>query len=372
MTFIYKRFYMSKNEIERLKKENIELRNALTSKNELIDNLPCTVSWINNDLKYVEINKKLGELINMDQDSVSNQSVGFMVGKNDIFHRFINDFFNGNKTYSEIEYTTKVDNKINHHSLVAQRYKEMDEAVIIGFDITERKNLEQRIKDDERLRVIGEVATGIMHEINNPLTVIYTAADLLEMDADILAPDKIKEHAKNIQDMGDRISHIVNGLKNLARDTSKDKKELTSLKRIINESLLIIKSKIMQNGVTFSINEDIGHNIEVSCVEGRIIQVLVNLIGNACEAAQETTEKWVRVKVNIDDQYVSFNIMDSGQGIENEVADNMFKPFFTTKPKGIGTGMGMGICKEIAHEHSGSLKYQLEDGHTNFTFKIPK
>jgi signal transduction histidine kinase len=358
-------------ELERLKKENAELKKTLERKNELIDHLPATVSWINKDLKYVEINKNLSELIGIDLKTFEEQDVGFLKADNSKFYKFISEFFKSNKKTAEIEYATDVNGEVKHHSIIADKYHGDEEAVIIGLDITKRVQLEEQVKSDERLRIIGELTTGIIHEIKNPLTVIQLNAQLLRDFKNTPDLEKLHKHGEKIVKMSKRISAIIDGLKNLGRDTSNDQLEPTQLSHLLNESLLIVKPKALKYGVQLDIQNKLDENFELSCIEGQIIQILVNLIGNACEAVAELDDKWVKLIVDKTDKCVMFRIIDSGKGIEDKVIEKMFDAFFTTKPKGIGTGMGLGICREIAQNHAGMLEYDSVEGHTSFLLKLP-
>jgi C4-dicarboxylate-specific signal transduction histidine kinase len=355
-----------------LKESNQILKEELERKNTLIDHLPCTISWINSDLEYLSINKELEDLLDIHNAVFESKKVGFLKSEGNPFYEFMYNFFEKDLEFDQVEYTTEISGETKYNLVMAQKYKNRKEAVVIGFDVTDKRLMQNKILHDERLRSIAELSTGIIHEIKNPLSVIKGAADILSMHLEEKKYDKAPDFLDKINNMSDRILTIIDGLKNLARDTREDKREDTELAKIIEESTLIVKSRVNTSGVDFNITNSLSKDIKIKCIEGQIIQVLVNLIGNACEAASEYNEKWATLDISEDETHILIRVLDSGHGISEENLEKIFDPFFTTKPKGIGTGMGLGICKEIAEEHLGSLDYELFNGNTSFIFKLPK
>ncbi len=357
--------------VKELEQTNRSLQDEIERKNSLINNLPCTVSWINDQLEYISINTELETLFNFKASDFHKQKVGFLKKEGNPFYIFINNFFSSDLTYDEIEYATDISGETKYHLIIAQKYKDNSEAVVIGFDITEKKELQNKVKQDERLRVIGELATGIIHEINNPLTVIKGYSEHLgetigENDEELF------EITSKIIKMSDRISVIVDSLKNLGRDHINDKKEDSCLRDIIDEVSILAKQKIMDYRVGFVIKNNIKNKTTIRCIEGQIIQVLINLIGNACESLYQSDERIVELIIDEDQNNTYFKVSDNGPGIPTEIKDRIFKPFFTTKPKGVGTGMGLGICKDIALKHDGDLTLETSEKGTTFTLSISK
>lgn len=358
-----------------LQESNRNLKEELERKDALINNLPCTVSWINSDLEYLSINKELEDLFEISKGTFERKKVGFLKKQDNPFLDFMQNLFDEKKMYSEIEYSINVNGEIHHQWVMAQKYKDEKEAVVIGFDVTEKAKLKEKIDDGEKLRLIGELATGIVHEIKNPLTVILGSAEMASERLDQNTPDSIKYAQKSFEKilkMNDRINTIINGLKNLARDNSTDAMEPTDLALVIDESLVMCKNKLNKYAANLKLNNTVSKETRLSCIEGQVIQVLVNLIGNAAEENCGKDKNWINLDITEDENLVWFRVVDSGEGIPGEVLEKIFEPFFTTKAKGIGTGMGLGICQKIVENHVGELKYELIDGHTSFVFPIEK
>ena len=228
--------------IKELEVKNTLLEDEIKRKNSLINNLPCTVSWINRNLEYISINSELEELFNFKAEDFQKKKVGFMQREGNPFYIFIKSFFEGDKFYDEIEYSTDISGETKYHLIIAQKYKNNSEAVVIGFDITEKKNLQLKVSQDERLRIIGELATGIIHEINNPLTVIKGYTDHLKSTINP-EDDELLEMADKIMKMSDRISVIIDSLKNLGRDHINEKRVDSNVDNIIAEVSILAKPK---------------------------------------------------------------------------------------------------------------------------------
>lgn len=359
-----------------LQESNKQLMEELERKDALINNLPCTVSWINKDLEYLSINKELEELFDIGKGTFKRKKVGFLNKENNPFQNFMESLFAGSAMYGEVEFSLNVNGMVRHQLVMAQKYKGEEEAVVIGFDTTEKVKLKEKIDDGEKLRLIGELATGIVHEVKNPLSVILgnaeIAMDRLESQG-AEAVEYSKKSFDRILKMTDRIDAIINGLKNLARDHSNDEKEPSSFFKILDESLLICKNKLTKYAARLEIDNSLDpeEDLMLPCIEGQIIQVIVNVVGNAAEANMDKDDNWVKLLIGREGNDLVLRVIDPGKGISEEVLEKIFEPFFTTKPKGIGTGMGLGICQRIVEEHDGELKYELFEGNTSFLIKLP-
>ncbi len=363
---------------ELLKKISL-LEDELKSRNRLINNLPCTVSWINKDLEYLSVNQELKNLFKeqlggMDKTKFSEQKVGFLQKEGNPFFTFISDFFENNEEYADCEYSTDISGELKCHLVMAQKYMDGTQAVVIGFDVTEKKKLQDKINKDERLRLIGELSTGVIHEINTPLSVIMNYTDLIKEAIESNSKENAFKMLDRIDLMSERMNTIVQGLKNLGRDNTDAKLENTSLSKIIDEIKILTKNKLMMYRTSLEIKNTLEPDATIKCVEGQIIQVLINLIGNSCEAFEvnkSNQKNVINLIIENQDGKTLFKVIDNGPGIPSEIQDKIFKPFFSTKDKEQGTGMGLGICKEIANIHQGDLLLESSYQGTQFTLIIP-
>jgi PAS domain S-box-containing protein len=253
--------------------------------------------------------------------------------------------------------------------------------MIVGLaeDITHDKiqaeliqSQKQMVLHSSKMATLGEMASGIAHEINNPLAVMMGMLSILkenfeDKSIDINAAVNMME---KIENKGHRISKIIQGLRFFARDGDLDPFERKSLHGIITESLELVKSKFQHHQIEIQWKEDRFH-VDLMCRPVQISQVVVNLLSNAFDAIQTSSEKWVRLEVETHSDWIHFRIIDSGKGIPESIAQKIMLPFYTTKEIGKGTGLGLSISKGIIESHGGKLELDLTCPNTCFLLKFP-
>jgi PAS domain S-box-containing protein len=247
---------------------------------------------------------------------------------------------------------------------------------VFGKDISDRKLAEQEKKLVEekaqvanRLTAVGEMAAGIAHEINNPLTSVIGFSKLVLEDNTI--PAEMKEDLIVIAENSQRIANIVKGLLTFARQ-SKPLKTLVNLNELIDNTLKLREYVLKTNKIVVVTRYD--PQLPWVIVDpAQLQQVFLNLIVNAEQAMKQahgmgnltiTTEK----KGNV----ISISFQDDGPGISAENMGRLFEPFFTTKEPGEGTGLGLSISRSIVLEHNGKFMAESTEGHgAMFVVQIP-
>lgn len=232
-----------------------------------------------------------------------------------------------------------------------------------------QKNLEQRQKDlmkASNLIALGEMSAGIAHEINNPLQSL--SLNLLVMKEKFPSPE-FGEHYTINDNLIRKMAKMVQNLKDLSKDEDKEPTEVFLFSKILEEVLIMASDKIKKSNVQVFINGDShlearGHVIQMQ-------QVLINLINNSLDAVSELDEKWIKIDIDCKGQYLQVSVTDSGKGIPSYIAENMMKPFYTTKSSNKGTGLGLSISKNILTKNEGSLYYDSQSPHTKFVMLIP-
>lgn len=258
--------------------------------------------------------------------------------------------------------------------------KELIGFVGIAEDITLYKELETTIENQRlnmiesaRLSSLGEMAGGIAHEINNPLAIISSKVTSLirKMERGELDQNRFKVDLQKVDQTVFRISKIINGLRNLSRDSTNDPSEVFFFDEVINESFELCQERFRHEGVGLKVIDHTDEMIPIYGKKTQVVQVLINLLNNAFDAVELLEEKWVEVIVHKINDTVMITVKDSGTGIAEAVVKNMMNPFYTTKKVGKGTGLGLSISKSIIDRHKGQLYYQMTEQHTAFVMVLP-
>jgi len=218
------------------------------------------------------------------------------------------------------------------------------------------------------------MASGIAHEINNPLHIIKGNCELLEILLEESSPDiaGVREAVRLIDTMGSRIANIVGGLRALARDQRNDPMIEVSVKQILSDTLALCEQRIRNRGIELQLPE-VSESITLSCHPTQISQVLLNLLNNATDAVSDLENRWIRVEVSEDgEQYVVFTVTDSGSRLPKDEAEKIFEPFYTRKPVGKGTGLGLSISRSIIEAHRGVIYVDSTAANTCFTVRVPR
>lgn len=232
---------------------------------------------------------------------------------------------------------------------------------------------QKAIAHSAKMSALGEMAGGIAHEINSPLGIITIHANLIErlQKRGSLTSEKTVEEARLIATTATRIGEIIKGLRAFARDGEKDPFALTPVSSVVRDALVLCQNRFKIHGVDLQVGP-IPVALEIECRSVQLGQVLLNLLNNSFDAVEGLTEKWVRLDVLEEAEFVVFSVTDSGQGIHGSVLIKLFQPFFTTKEVGRGTGLGLSISKGITDAHYGTLSYDFSSGHTRFVMRIPR
>ncbi len=242
------------------------------------------------------------------------------------------------------------------------------QAILIEEEITEKKRLEEHMIQSEKLAVVGQLAAGVAHEINNPLTAIVANTQLLRReysdDQEMLEALELIEHA------GDRAAKVVGNLLNLARKDQYDYQN-GDLNALISESLNLLQHEIKAHGIKliFHPDDELPYlQLNKESIKG----VWTNIILNGIDAQKEQEGGEIQIKTSADGEYVYVSIRDRGPGIEPEKLKRIFEPFYTTKVAGEGTGLGLTICQRVVKQHGGQIKVESEiDKGTEFIIQLP-
>jgi PAS domain S-box-containing protein len=231
----------------------------------------------------------------------------------------------------------------------------------ICHDVTESKQMADRLALAERMALVGRLASGVGHEINNPLAYMLGSLELARADLAALAEeassverlDRLERHLVTIREGAERVRDIVRDLKSLSA-ASDDRLGPVDVERTLDVAAATAAHEIR---VRARLVKEYGAVSHVLANEGRLAQVFVNLLVNAAQAIPEgaAVDNEIRIVTREEREVVTIEIHDTGTGIAPQDLPHIFEPFFTTKPKGVGTGLGLSISLNIVSSLGGTL-----------------
>jgi signal transduction histidine kinase len=234
-----------------------------------------------------------------------------------------------------------------------------------------RDNLERlqsaqgQLMQKERLAGVGQLVTGVAHELNNPLTAVIGYSDLLlEQAADGTSRPKLERLGAEAR----RIKRIVDNLLSFARPQTEGRR-LMDIAMVARESLMLCEHQLQSSGIHVEMN--FAQNLpRVALNEGQFKRVFVNLFSNSADALEDAQEKKILVEGYLLGEKIIVRFSDSGRGFTD--VSRAFDPFYTTRPVGQGTGLGLSICYGTVKEHNGNIYAQnLEPNGAALTIELP-
>jgi len=238
---------------------------------------------------------------------------------------------------------------------------DIEGVIYIYRDVTELRELEEQIIHAEKLATLGQLAAGVVHELNNPLTSISVYGEyLLQKAVRDAAPASDIEKLRRIVDSAQRILNFTRDLVTYARPST-ERPVPTDVHELLDQALGYCEHLIEETAAR--VEREFDPSLPpVYGVRGQLVQVFVNLITNACHAMPLGAGKLVIATEPAGDGRLSVRITDNGKGIPEQHLQRVFEPFFTTKGEGKGTGLGLSIVKNIVEQHRGAINVQSEVG----------
>jgi signal transduction histidine kinase len=229
------------------------------------------------------------------------------------------------------------------------------------------EQLEEQLTRSERLALLGELAAEFAHEIKSPLSVITLQAALIQRQLGAENQEVAQDMSRIIK-QGKRIGEMAQNLLEYSRRAPLTR-EAVDIHQVIEESLAFTSYLLSRQGITVEHHFDCSLPL-ISIDPAQMEQVFLNLIVNAVQATSYEGRLTVSTRRVGDEVHISF--ADTGCGIPAENLDKTFEPYFTTKPQGEGTGLGLYVCRNILTKHGGTIEIESEVGvGTTFTIKLP-
>lgn len=226
-------------------------------------------------------------------------------------------------------------------------------------DVTGDRQIQSKLLQTEKMAALGQLVSGIAHELNNPLTAIMGYGQLLLGRG--LAPAQLSE-ARNIFQEAERARRIVKNLLYFARE-NKPERTRVDLNEIVERTLALRSYELKVENI--AVECDLARDLPETMADPyQLQQVVLNLLVNAEQALLEDRGQghvWIRTR-RLAGGHIRLEVSDDGPGIALEIASRIFDPFFTTKPSGVGTGLGLSIVYGIVHQHSGEVTFESHPG----------
>lgn len=341
---------------------------------QILDHFPDMIQSVDEDGKIVYANIKATELLGYSNQELIGKSVFEIYAPHlrDLVKSGLKDLKSKGVKAVKSQVATKkgeiVDVEIRSLSLYDEEGSFVKTFSVIR-DIRELNYLRAQLIQSSKLASIGEFASGIVHDIKNPLIIIDSYAQMIEKDFE--NPGKIKKAGEKIKAAGERIKKLCDHMRIFVRG-GVEESVAVDLSKILDNSLLMLETAIKKSSASFE-SKLAGKNLVIECRQNQIEQVLMNLIGNACDAVADAPIREILVDGEDLGDSIVLHIEDSGPGISKENIAKIFDAFFTTKPAGKGTGLGLSITNGIIREHGGSIDVtESKFGGAAFLVKLPK
>jgi two-component system, NtrC family, sensor kinase len=300
--------------------------------------------------------------------------------------------------------TLKENEKIIREQNVLLEKKVNERTLELNQALSNLKNAQVQLVDAEKMSSLGQLTAGIAHEINNPINFVSSNISPLRQDIDDLKKvlrkyeeitptcilkeklheiESVKQEVdyeylqtelvsiiSGIEDGAKRTTEIVSGLKNFSRLDEVDLQK-ANINQGINSSLVLIKNKLKN----INLVKELGDLPMIECYPSKLNQLFMNIVDNAIyavEAIDHGKTKEIFVKTYAENNHIILIIKDSGIGMDEATKEKIFEPFYTTKPVGDGTGLGMSITYSIVKLHQGLVEIESQKNQgTTFIIKIP-
>jgi len=252
-----------------------------------------------------------------------------------------------------------------HLSSMREERGDANSVVVVMTDVTEAAILQAKLAHTEKMAALGQLVSGVAHEVNNPLSAIIGFTDLLLESPEL--PESAREELDLILQEAERTRVIVQNMLRFAREVP-PQREPVEVNLIIRQTLTLRSYGLANRDV--EIVERLAENLPVVVADPhQLQQVFLNLLNNSFDAIETISRPGrIEVETRAQSEYVEIYFRDNGPGISNP--DRIFEPFFTTKPVGKGTGLGLSICYGIVNAHMGEILCQNNAGGEGCTFLI--
>ena len=374
-------YFFSKQQFNNLQEEKNQLAKTKDLLENIIENAPVNIFWKSVDGAYIGSNKRFLELINLKNKEE-------LIGKKDSDLNFLESevFVNDDKLIistkeAKLDYIEQVTIKENITKIVNTSKVPLldEEGKVIGIlaitqDITEQINNINQLKEQEkfiiqqsRLASMGEMIANIAHQWRQPLSIISTLATGIKLEKELAISNEQSEidSLDMINQNAQYLSQTIDDFRNYFKKSNYMNTIFTN--NLLDKTLKLIAPRLKNKNIEIIMNNE---NIEIETYENELVQIYINIINNAIDAFEDFKEvdysKYIFIEIKKTDASLEIKIKDNAGGIEDEIMNRIFEPYFTTKDEKQGTGLGLFMCNEIVTKH---LKGDIQALSSTFSYE---
>lgn len=355
----------------KVQKVTHELNRSEKKYKGLIESSPDMIYLVTDSGEIRLANKIASDIFGYDEITIKSLRLHDFVleEQNGSLNCFLDDVFQKKFSRGEFTFKTKSEHKIQVEmvsTIVDETEGEELLACCFSRDLTERKQLEEKLIHTDRLTIMGQMTAGIAHEINNPLGIISTnAEELINYE---LERDESLEILKTIQRNAMRAGKIIEDLLSFTCPSPLNKTKVDFI-QLIDESFSFLKPKMKKKNITFR-KEFSTAALPLIADEKMMQQLIMNLMLNAVQAVDQAGIITIKTKTRENHQIV-FDVIDNGIGIPSDNLEKIFNPFFTHRKEG-GFGLGLFVTKIIIEKHNGHIAVSSKENEgAHFTVELP-
>lgn len=356
-----------------------EIRKSEKKYREIFNNIPNPIFVLDRELRIIDCNDMIFGVYGYRKEDILRKPF------TDLFEReenrdFVREIRNAD-AMNQVRHITRDGRVIYVNIRVSPtEYLGQEAFLVTTSDITKRLLAEQQLIQASKMATLGEMATAIAHELNQPLSVMKTASSFIVKKirkSEPIKDETLKTLAEEIDSHVDRASRIINHLREFGRK-SEVEREKVDINDAVERSLAIFMQQLKLREI--EVEKDFQENLPpVLANNNRLEQVFINLLINArdtiedkCEKLGHTIEKKIFLKTRLWQGKVQIEVADTGLGIPKPLLEKIFEPFFTTKRVGRGTGLGLSISYGIIQDYEATIKVETRENEgSNFIITFP-
>ena len=352
------------------------LQRSEASYTRLVESATDAIFTVDERGLFTAVNRSLEQAVGRQRESLVGRHFVELIDSADLAaaERLLSETFAGERSRGAIRYRG-VEGGLRHGSLITSPVLEGDRIVgALGIlrDVTDEQRLAEQLMQQEKLVAVGQLVSGVAHELNNPLAGVMAFAQLL-LSAPVPLDDEPRQAVETIHREARRAAKIVSNLLTFARQQPAERAS-AQLNDIVTDTLELRRYALRTADVVLTLSLD--PRLPPTWADpSQLQQVVLNLLVNAEQALADVEgERRIGIRTSLDaaGTQIVLEVSDNGPGIAREQLDRIFNPFFTTKPVGQGTGLGLSISDGIIREHGGRIRVESMPGAgASFIVELP-